>query len=375
MKRSYDAYAGKAGQAQSLSSSLNKRAQLPESAVQRQAPKQSTGSPLPAHPFEGWPLYTGISDPLHDRKSIFVGYYFPLETTSEANRLLNKFKKSPLVQGADHVMSAWRVYADGSSTSGQTTLDAFTAQAKPGGERQIITGGDDDGERFSSEKLISLLATSNTIGLMVCTRVYGGIMLGPARFAHITRVCQDAHTISRNKRILAQRAETSEEAERSKCLRQLKARDMSIASIRSSLARSNSSLSQLSASPDRVEASLGVDKSTETPLFAAEEPATQGSATLSPPSTPKSKSQQNDSAPLTPSSPSASKTQEVYAQKSLETLKRLLAARDLTIQILRAKLKSSPVKTPQRSGPLMDDVTASQQRTHNAKLFLSDVEE
>jgi putative IMPACT (imprinted ancient) family translation regulator len=374
MKRSYDAYAGKSSQGQSLASALNKRAQLGHQAPASQdrqvaAPAATAQSP----PFEGWPIYAGVSDQLHDRKSIFTGYYFPAETTAEANRLLAKFKKSRLVHGADHVMSARRVYTDGSSAGGQMTLDTFTSKARQGDSRQIITGGDDDGESYSSEKLVTLLVSSKIMGLVVCTRIYGGVLLGPVRFQHIVRVCNDAYTISNNKRILAQRAQQGNEAERAKLLRLLKARDMSIASIRTSLAARTGSQTDTSASPVKHIVSSGVDKSTETPLFTAEEPASQSSETVSPPSTPRPPSQQIVSTPTTPSSPSASKMQELYAQKPVETLKRLLAARDLTIQTLRAKLKSSPVKSPARNTDLMnDEISASQQRTQNASLFFSD---
>ncbi|KAJ3160445.1 hypothetical protein HDU86_000779 [Geranomyces michiganensis] len=56
-----------------------------------------------------------------------------------------------------------------------------------------VSGNDDDGERYGSERMIRLMAKYDAIDvLVVVSRVWGGENLGPVRFTHIENVTHDA---------------------------------------------------------------------------------------------------------------------------------------------------------------------------------------
>lgn len=54
------------------------------------------------------------------------------------------------------------------------------------------TGFDDDGEKWAGKKVLDLLLANEDDGLLCVVRWYGGIMLGPVRFDHIVHVAADA---------------------------------------------------------------------------------------------------------------------------------------------------------------------------------------
>ena len=57
----------------------------------------------------------------------------------------------------------------------------------------MVSDNDDDGEKGSGAKLAALLEMSDTMDcIVVVSRWYGGIHLGPARFKHIASTARDA---------------------------------------------------------------------------------------------------------------------------------------------------------------------------------------
>lgn len=117
------------------------------------------------------------SSPIEDRSSTFVGLFSP---TVPAKELQNH---SPYKK-ASHRILAWR------KPSTQQSLAKFKTSGGP----SIIysTGCDDDGEKYAGKKLEKLLVDLNVEGAIVVARWYGGVLLGPVRFAHIEQVARDA---------------------------------------------------------------------------------------------------------------------------------------------------------------------------------------
>ncbi|RFU35378.1 hypothetical protein B7463_g976, partial [Scytalidium lignicola] len=93
----------------------------------------------------------------------------PLEARLSIQKLLAENKD---LREASHNITAWRV------------------QGNQGG---VMEGCDDDGEKGGGSHLLELLRSNGTSGiLIVVTRWYGGVMLGPDRWRLMTQVARDA---------------------------------------------------------------------------------------------------------------------------------------------------------------------------------------
>ena len=166
------------------------------------------------------PADATVSAQVEDRKSKFIGYFVPLSASSAVARHRNLFEKLPELAKADHKIMAWNV--------GQST------------------GFNDDGERWAGRKLLEVLTSNEDQGILCVARWYGGIMLGPARFDHIVHVAADAlatyHIAQRKSPLLSSPTIqgpkvnsptlSKDENERERLVRVLRAKDMTIESLR-----------------------------------------------------------------------------------------------------------------------------------------------
>jgi Uncharacterized protein family UPF0029/Protein of unknown function (DUF1479) len=121
--------------------------------------------------------YRWISgDPLVDKKSTFQAHLCAVQTEQQVQEALHHLiTSSSKIQRATHNMYAWRI-----------------VQTLPDG--RILTKHDnsDDGEDAAGSKLAYLLDMRNDKNvLVVVSRWYGGIQLGPKRFAHIVNVARE----------------------------------------------------------------------------------------------------------------------------------------------------------------------------------------
>ncbi|CAD0106482.1 unnamed protein product [Aureobasidium uvarum] len=112
-----------------------------------------------------------VSEPIEDRTSFFKAFFSP---TMPSKKLQNLDQ----IKDASHRILAWR------SPSSQRTL--------VGNVRTLETGTDDDGERYGGRHVLKVIEEMRVEGALVVARWYGGIMLGPARFAHIENSARDA---------------------------------------------------------------------------------------------------------------------------------------------------------------------------------------
>lgn len=112
-----------------------------------------------------------VSDPLVERKSVFVARLVRVDSVDEAKRSLAHLLLTDKKTGkATHNISAWRI--------------------KSGGAQ--YQDCDDDGESAAGGRLLHLLQLTDVWGVMVVvSRWYGGVHLGPARFKLINSAARD----------------------------------------------------------------------------------------------------------------------------------------------------------------------------------------
>ncbi|KAG6269897.1 hypothetical protein E4U49_005967 [Claviceps purpurea] len=144
------------------------------------------GSDVPGRQDGGHGLSTTEMDPpdwtlsevLVENKSTFVARVARVSSPEEAKRyiayLLATDKKT---RGATHNITAWRIRAEGPAGAG-TGLQ--------------FQDCDDDGETAAGGRLLHLLQVMDVWGVVVVvSRWFGGVKLGPRRFAVINGVARD----------------------------------------------------------------------------------------------------------------------------------------------------------------------------------------
>lgn len=108
------------------------------------------------------------SQSITSKQSTFVARSIPISSSAEARRLRDQLlATNKELRDASHNITAWKV----------------------GGEEIC----DDDGENGGGKHVLKLLQDTNIDGvLLVLTRWYGGVFLGPDRWRIMSEVCRDA---------------------------------------------------------------------------------------------------------------------------------------------------------------------------------------
>jgi hypothetical protein len=114
-----------------------------------------------------------ISSPITSKKSTFIARAITVKSPTEATSLVQKLlSANPDLRSADHNITAFRTQ---------------------GSHNNILESSEDDGESGGGRHILGLLQQSNlTNVLLVVTRWYGGIMLGPDRWRIMSEVSRDA---------------------------------------------------------------------------------------------------------------------------------------------------------------------------------------
>ncbi|KAI0717470.1 ribosomal protein S5 domain 2-type protein, partial [Fomitopsis betulina] len=116
------------------------------------------------------------SQEVRDRGSIFVAKIYAVSSVQDAHRIHAHVKHT--VHGAkpaSHEVSAWRCMVLKHGKTGLGGPDDF----------EVRTGSLDDGEQWAGGKVLKAMQEEGVIdAVVVASRWYGGIMLGPVRFAH-----------------------------------------------------------------------------------------------------------------------------------------------------------------------------------------------
>jgi hypothetical protein len=123
-------------------------------------------------------------EPLLDKKSSFQAHLCEVYSEQEAREALQQLlTSSSKIQRASHNMYAWRI------AETTTTITLSDDGENPGRRAIIKHDNDDDGEDAAGNKLAFLLDMRKDENvLVVVSRWFGGIHLGPKRFAHIVNV-------------------------------------------------------------------------------------------------------------------------------------------------------------------------------------------
>ncbi|KAJ9120993.1 hypothetical protein QFC24_004973 [Naganishia onofrii] len=172
-------------------------------------PSLSSWLNLPPPPPLPEPFFT--APPVFDRDSIFIGYALPLSEPSSTivkdyiARLPHDHPNLPDVVagrsgskgdvgGSDtktkarakikpsHNMWAYKCLRKKTGTAGTSESDY-----------EAITASSDDGEQYGGAHLLKVLNEEGTVDvLVICSRWFGGTMLGPIRFQHIEKSARAA---------------------------------------------------------------------------------------------------------------------------------------------------------------------------------------
>ncbi|KAL0072488.1 hypothetical protein AAF712_000251 [Marasmius tenuissimus] len=123
------------------------------------------------------PQPVSTSQEVRDRGSTFVANIFRATNLSEARNCINHLRNvDHASKPATHEISAWRFMALKEGKTGLGGPDEF----------RLESGSDDDGEQWAGGKLLKVMEGQAIIdAVVIVSRWYGGIMLGPARFSHI----------------------------------------------------------------------------------------------------------------------------------------------------------------------------------------------
>lgn len=114
-----------------------------------------------------------LSQPVIDNKSTFLAHVAPVSSPDQARLYVRQLLASDRrIRSATHNMTAWRIRGPGGSVSYQDC--------------------DDDGEAAAGGRLLHLMQLMELWDAMVVvTRWYGGVKLGPRRFAVINAAARD----------------------------------------------------------------------------------------------------------------------------------------------------------------------------------------
>lgn len=301
-----------AGPSSSSSLSPRKRQHLQQVTL-HETSAGSCGGDGQAPAFELPPL-TGISQTIEDRSSVFQAFFVPLVDSVELAKFMPSFRRSAHCKNVDHAMYAYYFPASQGVVRGAAMQDDVDEREGRDEDRSEC-GYEDDGERFAGAKLQALLLAMKVHGVVICVREYGGIMLGPIRFQHIVQCARDA--------VMRYRLERSRvEAESEKTRRLLRARDLTIDALRKALQQQRDNDGDT-----EVQVASQQSIATDTTHSGAAAAARDGDV-----------DEEEEETAITSSSQQRKDPMDKYRGQSHETLKRLLLARDKTIQSLRAVL-------------------------------------
>ncbi|XP_078254796.1 protein IMPACT isoform X2 [Rhinoraja longicauda] len=111
-------------------------------------------------------------DPLTDRRSTFQAHLAPVVTLKQVKMHLQKLYQNKKIAGATHNIYAYRIYCED--------------------KRTFIQDCEDDGETAAGGRMLHLMQILDVRNVMVVvSRWYGGILLGPDRFKHINNCARN----------------------------------------------------------------------------------------------------------------------------------------------------------------------------------------
>lgn len=111
-------------------------------------------------------------EPITVKRSTFQAHLSPIVSTHQVSLILEKLKLDKKIAGATHNMYAYRIYNEAN--------------------KSYIHDCDDDGETHAGSRLLHLLEIVDARNvLIVVSRWYGGVHLGPDRFRQISNCARN----------------------------------------------------------------------------------------------------------------------------------------------------------------------------------------
>ena len=111
-------------------------------------------------------------EPFTDRKSTFQAHLAHVVTQDQVRQVLEELKQNRKINNATHNVMAYRIFIDDRNS--------------------YLHDCDDDGEAMAGSRLLHLLQILDVKNIIVIvTRWYGGILLGPDRFKHYNNCARD----------------------------------------------------------------------------------------------------------------------------------------------------------------------------------------
>ncbi|XP_075069540.1 protein IMPACT isoform X2 [Mixophyes fleayi] len=109
---------------------------------------------------------------ISDRRSTFQAHLAPVLNPGQVKKVLNKLYENKKIASATHNIYAYRIYSKKTNT--------------------FIQDCEDDGETAAGKRLLHLMQILDARDVMVVvSRWYGGILLGPDRFKHINNCARN----------------------------------------------------------------------------------------------------------------------------------------------------------------------------------------
>ncbi|PTU21098.1 hypothetical protein P175DRAFT_0501734 [Aspergillus ochraceoroseus IBT 24754] len=135
-----------------------------------------------------------LSDVVTEKKSVFVGRAARVTSLDQAQGFLDYLLAvDRKVAAATHNISAWRIRQRGSFVAGGGGGGGKEKAAGGESAEMIVQDCDDDGETAAGGRLLHLMQLMDVWDVVVVvTRWYGGVLLGPDRFRIINAVGRDA---------------------------------------------------------------------------------------------------------------------------------------------------------------------------------------
>lgn len=129
------------------------------------------------------PIAIHVTKEINDRKSVFKALVFKAKSLSDVTEVINLVKHRFHSNPASHNITAWRFLSLKKSCDGLGGPGDFELQS----------GYEDDGEARAGSTVLKVMESLQIIdAIVVVSRWYGGVLLGPARFDHIESCATDA---------------------------------------------------------------------------------------------------------------------------------------------------------------------------------------
>ncbi|CAI9589905.1 unnamed protein product [Staurois parvus] len=110
--------------------------------------------------------------PISDRRSTFQAHLAPVRSPAQVKQVLNKLYENKKIASATHNIYSYRIYSKKTHS--------------------FIQDCEDDGETAAGKRLLHLMQILDVKDVMVVvSRWYGGILLGPDRFKHINNCARN----------------------------------------------------------------------------------------------------------------------------------------------------------------------------------------